>query len=101
MADTPQPQLEIDEQKLLLALLKTVSSSWVAPSQFERLGRDLGIPDGSAMIYFLTGIKQLLRELPFKVYSDETSRIAIMDAVQKALDTVIAREESAEEDQSR
>jgi type III secretion system TyeA family effector delivery regulator len=49
------------------------------------------------MIYFLTGLKQLLRELPFKVYSDESSRSAIMDAVQKALDIIIAREESEEE----
>jgi type III secretion system TyeA family effector delivery regulator len=49
------------------------------------------------MIYFLTGLKQLLRELPFKVYTDESSRSAIMDAVQKALDIIIAREESEEE----
>lgn len=100
MVASRQTPLEIDEQQLLLAILKTVAGSWVAPSQFERLGRELGIPDGPAMIYFLTGLKQLLRELPFKVYTDESSRIAIMEAVQKALDTLIAREESEEEDQS-
>lgn len=97
MAAPELTPLEIDEQKLLLALLKTVAGSWVAPSQFERMGRDLGIPDGSAMIYFLTGLKQLLRELPFKVYPDDTARGAILDAVQKALDTVIARDEAEEE----
>jgi type III secretion protein W len=100
MAGSALSPLDIDEQKLLLALLKTVAGSWVAPSQFERLGRDLGIPEGPAMIYFLTGLKQLLRELPFKVYSDDAARSAIMDAVQKSLDTAIAREESEEENQS-
>lgn len=95
-----QTQLEIDEQQLLLALLKTVAGSWVAPTQFERLGRELGIPDGPAMIYFLTGLKHLLRELPLKVYTDDSSRSAIVDAVQKALDTLIAREESEEENKS-
>ncbi len=100
MVASKQTPLEIDEQQLLLAILKTVAGSWVAPSQFERLGRDLGIPDGPAMIYFLTGLKTLLRELPFKVYADESSRSAIMDAVQKALDTLIAREESEEENPS-
>ena len=97
MEASKQTILEIDEQQLLLALLKTVAGSWVAPTQFERMGRDLGIPDGPAMIYFLTGLKQLLRELPFKVYTDESSRSAIMEAVQKALDIIIAREESEEE----
>jgi type III secretion protein W len=100
MAGSAPNPLDIDEQKLLLALLKTVAGSWVAPSQFERLGRDLGIPEGPAMIYFLTGLKQLLRELPFKVYADDAARSAIMDAVQKSLDTAIAREEAEEEKQS-
>jgi type III secretion protein W len=100
MEASKQTPLEIDEQQLLLALLKTVAGSWVAPSQFERMGRDLGIPDGPAMIYFMTGLKALLRELPFKVYTDESSRSAIMDAVQKALDNLIAREESEEENPS-
>jgi type III secretion protein W len=88
-------ELIVDEQKLLLSLLKTVSGSWIAPSQFERLASELAIPDGAATIYFLTGIKHILRELPFKVYTDDAARLAVLDAVQTALDAAIEREEAA------
>ena len=93
----PQPESKLDEQKLLLALLRTISGSWIAPSQFERLATELGVPDGSPTIYFLTGIKLILRELPIKVYSDEAARLSVLDALQTALDTAIEREETEAE----
>lgn len=88
-------ELIVDEQKLLLSLIKTVSGSWISPSQFERLANELAIPDGAATIYFLTGIKHILRELPFKVFTDDAARLAVLDAVQLALDAAIEREEAA------
>lgn len=92
-----QPDSKLDEQKLLLALLRTISGSWIAPSQFERLAAELGVPDGSPTIYFLTGIKLILRELPIKVYTDEVARLSVLDALQTALDTAIEREETEAE----
>ena len=92
-----QPDSKLDEQKLLQALLRTISGSWIAPSQFERLSNELGIPDGSPTIFFLTGIKQILRELPTKVYTDDAARIAVLDALQSALDAAIEREETEAE----
>lgn len=92
-----QPESKLDEQKLLQALLRTISGNWIAPSQFERLTAELGIPDGSPTIYFLTGIKQILRELPFKVYTDDAARLAVLDALQSALDAAIEREEAEAE----
>lgn len=89
-----QPVPAIDEQKLLIALLKILSDGWVSPNHFERLLSDLFIPDGAPSIFFLTGIQQILRELPFKVYQDDNAREAIIDAVQAALDNAIAREEA-------
>ncbi|MCE2870509.1 MAG: TyeA family type III secretion system gatekeeper subunit [Oxalobacteraceae bacterium] len=91
----PLPELDIDHRKLLLALVKTVSGAWISPNQFERLARELTIPDGPATIYFLTGIKQILRELPFKVFTDDAARTAILDAVQTAIDAAIEREENS------
>ncbi len=95
----PPLQLDskLDEQKLLLALLRTISGSWIAPSQFERLASELGVPDGSPVIYFLTGVKQILRELPIKVYTDEAARASVLDALQTALDNAIEREEAEAE----
>ncbi len=93
----PQPEPKLDEQKLLLALLRTISGSWIAPSQFERLASELGVPDGSPTIYFLTGIKLILREMPIKVYTDEAARASVLDALQTALDAAIEREEAEAE----
>ena len=90
-----QPELDVDEQKLLLALLKTISAGWISASQFERLVRDFNIPEGAPVIYFLTGIKQIIRELPFKVFEDDLARITILEAAQGAIDAAIAREETA------
>lgn len=92
-----QPEPKLDERKLLLALLRTISGSWIAPSQFERLASRLGIPGGSPTIYFLTGIKQILRELPIKVYTDDAARVAVLDALQSALDAAIEMEEAEAE----
>ncbi len=89
-----QPPPEIDEQQLLLALLKIISDGWVSPTHFDRLLSEQNIPDGSPAIFFLTGIQQILRELPFKVYQDDHSRAAIIDAAQGALDNAITREEA-------
>lgn len=87
--------MELDERKLLLSLIKTVSGSWISASQFERLASDLNISDGAETIYFLTGIQHILRELPFKVYADDATRTAAIDAAQTALDTAIEKEEAA------
>ncbi len=90
---------ELDEQQLLLGLLKILSDGWVSPTHFERMVSEHRIPDGAPTIYFLTGLQQILRELPFKVYQDDNSRSAIIDAAQAALDSAIAREEAMPEDE--
>ncbi len=91
--------IELDEQKLLLGLLRILSDGWVSPTHFDRLANEHHVPDGPPTIYFLTGIQQILRELPFKVYQDDNSRAAIIDAAQAALDSAIAREEALPDDE--
>ncbi len=85
---------EINEQELLLAIIKILSDGWVSPVHFDRLLKKMEIPAGAPAIYFLTGIQQVIRELPFKVFQDEHSRAAIIDAAQAALDHAISIEES-------
>ena len=55
----------------------------------------LNISEGAETIYFLTGIQHILRELPFKVFTDDATRTAVLDAAQTALDTAIEKEEAA------
>jgi type III secretion system TyeA family effector delivery regulator len=85
---------EIDDQELLLAIIKILSDGWVSPTHFDRMINNLKIPSGAPEVYFLTGLQQILRELPFKVYQDDHSRSAIIDAAQAALDNAISREET-------
>jgi type III secretion system TyeA family effector delivery regulator len=87
---------DIDEQELLLAIIKILSDGWVSPVHFDRLLKKLAIPSGPPAIYFLTGVQQVIRELPLKVFQDEHSRAAIIDAAQAALDNAISKEESSE-----
>ncbi len=87
--------MQLDERKFLLSLIKTVSGSWISASQFERLTNELNISEGAETIYFLTGVQHILRELPFKVFADDATRTAVLDAAQTALDTAIEKEEAA------
>ncbi len=89
------PERRLDEQGLLLALLKTISGGWISPSHFERMAKDFNIPDGGPTIFFLTGLMQVIRELPFKVFDDDAARSALLDALQVAIDAAISREEAA------
>ncbi len=89
------PERKLDEQALLLALLKTISGGWISPTHFERMAKDFNIPDGSPTIFFLTGLMQVIRELPFKVFEDDAARSALLDALQTAIDAAISREEAA------
>lgn len=88
------PERRLDEQGILLALLKVISGSWISPTQFERMARDFNIPEGGPTIYFLTGLMQIVRELPFKVFEDDASRSALLEALQSAIDSAISREET-------
>ncbi len=89
------PERQLDEQALLLALLKTISGGWISPTHFERMAKDFNIPDGGPMIFFLTSLMQVVRELPFKVFEEEAARSALLDALQTAIDATIRREEAA------
>lgn len=89
------PERQLDEQALLLALLKTISGGWISPTHFERMAKDFNIPDGGPMIFFLTSLMQVVRELPFKVFEEEAARSALLDALQTAIDAAINREEAA------
>ena len=89
------PEHRLDEQALLLALLKIISGGWISPTHFERMAKDFQIPDGGPIIFFLTGLMQVIRELPFKVFDDDAARSALLDALQAAIDAAISREEAA------
>lgn len=89
-----------NEQTLLLAIIRLISSGWVSASHFDRMARDFGVPAGPARIYFFTALSQILREVPHQVYEDDAARSALLESLQNALDEAIAQEESDPEDET-
>jgi type III secretion system TyeA family effector delivery regulator len=89
-----------NEQNLLLAIIRLISTGWVSASHFDRMARDFGIPAGPARIYFFTGLSQILREIPHRVFEDDAARTALLESLQNALDEAIAQEESDPEDET-
>ncbi len=87
--------INIDQKKLLLSVTKIISGGWISSLQFEKLSVEHNVPDGGPTIYFLNGLKQILRELPIKVMLDTESRSALIDAAQNAIESAIEKEESA------
>ncbi len=83
----------LNSKTLLISILKTIHSGWTPPSHFELMARELGIPDGASLIFFLTGVMQIIREIPTKVFNDTTVRSALLESIQTALDSAIEREE--------
>ncbi len=95
----PQSDQRLNIQKLLIALLNVVSSGWLPASHFERMAKDFGIPDGKPLIFFMTGLTQIFREIPTKMFESDSSRLAILESLQEALDAAIEREELRSEQQ--
>lgn len=98
---SPPVERKLNVHKLLLALLKTISSGWIPASHFERMAKDFGIPDGQPSIFFLTGLTHIVREIPLKVFDDDAVRSALLESIQGALDAAIEREEIRQENQKK
>ena len=98
MASPPSEQ-RFNVQKLLITLLKLISTGWVPVTQIERIAKDFGIPDGQPLIFFLTGMMQIIREVPMKMFESDSARLALIDSLQEALDATIEREELRSERQ--
>jgi type III secretion system TyeA family effector delivery regulator len=84
----------LDANRLLAGIVDIIAGGNALAMQFERLARELGVAPGEPTIVFLSGIKKILRELPEKAFTDKNARLAMVDAVQDALDQAIEAEEN-------
>jgi len=67
---------------------------WVDADHFKRLADRYGAMDPlAATVDFLTGVRNLVKEIPLKVFATTEARQALIDASQNALDYAIDREE--------
>ncbi|MNW19780.1 TyeA [compost metagenome] len=66
---------------------------WVSAERFNGLSERCGAHATEAKVHFLSGIKNLLREMPENVFLSSEQRQSVINASQEALDTAIDREE--------
>lgn len=92
------PEIAAQAFDLMRALVTLTGEKWVTASRFETLA-DQWVPgDVQARIAFLAGVRNLLRDIPLKVFADPEIRQSILTAAQDALDAAIDREEEGQEE---
>lgn len=78
---------------LLKELVSLTSERWASPTRFAGLARQWAPGGVPAQIRFLTQVKAIVRSLPPQVFVDMDARLAVLGALQEALDQAIEQEE--------
>ncbi|MBW2067606.1 MAG: type III secretion system gatekeeper subunit SctW [Deltaproteobacteria bacterium] len=86
-------KLKTTSKDIVGHILKLKDASWLTSSQIEELPSKLGIKNLSAQIYFLQGLRETVRLMPMKLFSDNNLRLNMLDRMQEAIDALIEREE--------
>jgi hypothetical protein len=81
---------------MVLGLLDVIDSGSSQPSQFETLLAKLGLDKNVwTEIFTLQGIKEILRNMPDRIYDSIRGLAKLQDAAQTVLEGAILREEAA------
>lgn len=67
---------------------------WVDPDRFIQITNKIGVNNSEMRIYFLTQLREKVRQIPLKLYPVPDIREKLLDALQQAMDTEISREEA-------
>jgi len=90
-------QLKGGSETVMDTILTLAEAYRVKSEEFLKLAEKMGLKDLLQKIYFLTGLNEQIRLIPFKLYEEPESREKLLDASQEALDEVIYEEEEQEE----
>lgn len=86
-------------QMLMTYILDIKEESWLQPDQFLNVIQSMGLSNNlSHRLYFLTEIHKLLRLIPLKAYADSNDRDTLLQTSQEALNEIIERLESPNEE---
>ena len=83
--------------EILHQVLSLKEEKWITENRVLDFVDATGLKDEGARIYFLQGVRELVRLMPGKLFSDEESRRSLLDKMQEALDTLVDREEEGVE----
>ncbi|MBB5031239.1 TyeA family type III secretion system gatekeeper subunit [Prosthecobacter vanneervenii] len=79
---------------LMRELLEMTTQRWVDPDRFIQITNKIGVKNSEMRIYFLTQLREKVRQIPLKLYPSPDIREKLLDALQQAMDTEISREEA-------
>lgn len=83
----------ISAHRLMDLILALKSDNWPKPEQVNAIVTESGIKGIEAQICFTRELKELVADIPFKVYGDIRKRDQVLDTLQTVQDQLIAREE--------
>lgn len=83
---------ELTGTALAIELVDLTAQRWTTARTVSDIADKFGVQDLPHRIAFLTGVKNVLRELPVKIFEDPDARAALLDATQEALDAAIEGE---------
>lgn len=85
---------EYTAHDLMRELLEMTTQRWSDPERFRQMANKIGIKNPEMRIYFLTQLREKVRQIPLKLYPVPDIREKMLDALQQAMDTEISREEA-------
>lgn len=82
--------LPVDD--LMKRIVSLTGERWITSDRFTGLARDMGVTDTEARINFLKRVKDVVKDIPLKVFPDIDTRDKLVSTAQEALDLAIEEE---------
>lgn len=89
---------DLDAVAYMKELVRFTGERWLSVMRFIDLAQRFRLNETVERIAFFTATRELLAEMPVKVFADVDSRRGVLDAAQSALDEAIKKEEDEEDE---
>jgi type III secretion protein W len=86
-------KIKLTPHNAIQMILSFKDEKWITENQILNFSQSAGIKDLEGQIYFLRGLKELVRLMPLKLFSDDENRHNLISKMQQVLDTLIGQEE--------
>jgi type III secretion system TyeA family effector delivery regulator len=80
---------------LMREILEMTTQRWVDPARFSQIATRVGLKVPEMRIFFITQLREKVRQIPLKLYPTADIREKMLEAMQQALDAEIAKEEAS------
>ncbi|WP_038160638.1 TyeA family type III secretion system gatekeeper subunit [Verrucomicrobium sp. BvORR106] len=80
---------------LMREILEMTTQRWVDPARISQIATRVGLKKPEIRIFFVTQLREKVRQIPLKLFPTPDIREKMLDAMQQALDAEIAKEEAS------